>query len=69
MRKGMTKREKQKLERLGMTKNNNQGYIMTVVKYNAYNDVIVKFNDEESTLVKCAWREFEKGCVQNPYEF
>lgn len=64
----MTKRERQKLERLGITKSNNQGYIMSIVEYNAYNDVIVEFDDEESTLVKCAWREFEKGCVQNPYE-
>lgn len=55
--------------RLGLSKKNNQGYMMTVIEYNAYNNMLVKFDDEEGTVVKCEWREFDEGCVENPYEF
>ena len=55
--------------RLGLSKRNNQGYMMTVIEYNAYNDMFVKFDDGEDTVVKCTWREFDEGCVGNPYEF
>lgn len=55
--------------RLGFSKKNNQGYEMTVIEYNSYDNVLVRFNDEENTMVKCGWREFDEGCVENPYEF
>lgn len=62
-------REKQKLKRLGLSKENNQGYKMTIVKYNTANDMVVEFDDEQKSTVKCRWSQFESGSVQNPYEF
>ena len=60
-------RERQKRERLGEEKYNNQGCLMKVVEYNKSSDIVVEFQDERKTRIKCAYKEFAKGSIKNPY--
>ena len=62
----MTKTELQKIERLRQERINKQGYIMRIVEYNNYANIIVEFQDEYSTRVKTTWQNFDKGSVVNP---
>ena len=60
-----TLQEKLALERTGTVSYNRQGLKMTVVKYNQYTDMIVRF-DADGSEKHCAWREFINGKVQHP---
>lgn len=62
----MTKTELQRTERLGQERINKQGYIMRVIEYDNYANIIVKFQDEYNTKVKTTWNNFNKGSVVNP---
>lgn len=54
-------------DRTNETHMNNQGYLMTIVKYNNTHDIIVEFNDERKTCVNSDYSSFIKGKVKNPY--
>lgn len=58
--------ERHKKERIGVTKENNQGYIMKVIKYNNYNDIVVEFQDEFKGTKNSNWQLFELGNIKNP---
>lgn len=58
---------RQKRERLGMQKLNNQGCLMKIVEYNKSFDIVVEFQDKRKTRVKCRYKEFDKGSLKNPY--
>lgn len=51
-------------ERMYQTRVNNQGLTMKIIKYIEANEIYVQFDDGE--IVKTAWREFDKGGVNNP---
>lgn len=53
-------------QRLGMIKENNQGYLMKVVKYDGVRNVVVEFQDEYKERVCCIWKQFQNGSVTNP---
>lgn len=55
--------------RLGEKRYNKQGYLMVVIEYNNAHDVLVEFQDEYKTKVRCAWQWFDKGKVNNPIVF
>lgn len=58
---------KQKKERLGETKYNNQGCLMKIIEYNKSSDIIVEFKDKRKTKVNTTYREFVKSSIKNPY--
>ena len=59
--------EKQKRERLGEEKYNNQGCLMKIVEYNKSSDIVVEFQDKRKTRVNTTYREFVKSSIKNPY--
>lgn len=58
--------QKQKIERLGIQKMNNQGFLMKIVEYNNAMDIVVEFQDKYRARVYCPWSSFESGSVVNP---
>lgn len=60
-------REKQKQERLGEEKLNNQGYLMKIIEYNKTEEIIVEFQDKYKAKIKTRYPDFTKGKVGNPY--
>ena len=65
---GKNKRnEKQKVERLGEEKLNNQGCLMVIIVYNKHNDIVVQFQDEYKAKVHTTYNNFIRSNVKNPY--
>ena len=60
-------RAKQKVERLGEERINNQGCLMRVVEYNNAGNIIVEFQDEYKGRVNSRYKDFIKGSIKNPY--
>lgn len=58
---------KQKAERLGMEKLNNQGCLMRIIEYNSATNIVIEFQDRFKTKIKSAWKEFLNGSIKNPY--
>ena len=58
--------EKQKQERIGVEKLNNEGCLMKCVEYNTSIDVLVEFQDKCKAQVRTRWDAFVKGQVRNP---
>lgn len=54
-------------ERLGATKVNNFGSIMTVTEYNTALDIMIYF-PEYNSYTHTNWQKFEQGAVKCPYE-
>lgn len=65
---GKTKEERQrdKIERLGQEKLNNNGEKMKIVEYINSHKIIVEFLDEYHYQTESTWSCFEKGCIVNP---
>jgi len=64
--KGITKKytsEELKNMRMGETTINCDGESMTIVNYNSYKDILVKFDD--GNLIRCEYNRFQKGSVRN----
>ena len=55
------------MTRIGEIKQNNQGSIMKIIEYNAYNDVLVEFQDDFKYKVKTNYRAFTDGLIKNRY--
>lgn len=66
---GLTKLEieRQIQERLGKVNKSNEGYKIKIIKYNAYNDIIVEIQDKYKAKVHTRFDHFESGNVKNPY--
>lgn len=60
-------REKQKKERQGLEKYNNQGCLMKIIEYNETRDVKIQFLDKYQYTTNTTWQNFERGGVNNPY--
>lgn len=60
-------RERQRAERLGEERLNNQGCLMKVVEYEKTESIIVEFQDKYKARVVVKYNEFAKGKVKNPY--
>lgn len=54
-------------ERLYEEKNNNQGCLMKIVKYNHTSDIVVEFQDEYKFRTSTTYHNFKSGSVKNPY--
>lgn len=66
----MTRKEiikKQKEERLGTEKTNNQGCLMKVIEYNETRDIKIMFLDEYKYITNANWFNFLRGNIRNPY--
>lgn len=63
------KLKKYQSERIGQKKYNKQGYLMNVVEYNNCKDVIVEFDDDCKTKIKCRWSQFANGTLVNPIAY
>ena len=59
--------ERQKRERLGEEKLNNQGCLMKIIEYNKSYDIVVEFQDKRKLRVKTTYKEFVKGSIKNHY--
>lgn len=59
--------EKQKEERLGLEKLNNQGCLMKIIEYKNTRSIKVIFLDKHKCIVDTMWDYFKKGNVDNPY--
>ncbi|WP_063602053.1 hypothetical protein [Clostridium coskatii] len=68
----MTNKEKRQyykersFERLGETRINNMGSVMTIIDYKNYNNVTVEF--ENGYITKTIYGNFVRGSVKNPYD-
>lgn len=60
-------RERQKKERLGEERLNNQGCLMKIVDYDKTESIVVEFQDEYKGRITTRYNEFAKGKVKNPY--
>ncbi len=60
-------RERQKKERLGEERLNNQGCLMEIVEYDKTENIIVEFQDKYKSRVVTRYKDFIKGSVKNPY--
>lgn len=60
-------KEKQKQERLGEVRLNNQGCLMKIIEYNMANDIVVEFQDEFKSKIQTRYSMFQKGEIRNPY--
>lgn len=60
-------KEKQKEDRLGLVRTNNQGCLMKIIEYKNTKNIIVEFQDLHHYKVKCNWNNFINGSVENPY--
>lgn len=58
--------KKQKQERIGMEKYNNDGELMKVIDYINSHNVIVEFQDECQRQKSVYWKSFVDGKVRNP---
>lgn len=56
-------------ERLGLSKINNQGYIMTIIEYNNANNIVVRFEDKYNSQNTGRWIEFVNGKLGNPNHY
>ncbi len=66
---GVSKKEyeKQKLKRLGQEGINKQGYLIEIIVYNKYSDIVVRFLDEYKAEVHTSYGAFKNGEVENPF--
>lgn len=67
---GCTKEEieKQRKERLGVEKTNNQGCIMKIIEYINANHMTIQFLDEYKHIIhNVRWSHFTNGEIKNPY--
>lgn len=55
---------KYRQERTGQIRINHQGLKMKVIDYQTSHNLRVQF--EDGTIVKCEWKEFNKGALNNP---
>ena len=56
-----------KEERIGEQNVNKDGYLMKIIKYENYNDIIVEFQDEYKAKVHTQYSCFKYGVVSNPF--
>ena len=64
-------RQKSKIhknERIYSTAYNKQGYIMKIVEYKRYDDMVVEFQDEHKAKVHTTYGNFKRSQVRNPYD-
>lgn len=59
--------EEKRMERMGMTKYNNQGSLMKVVGYKDCHNVTIEFQDEYKYKTTTQWPNIKAGQVRNPY--
>ena len=57
----------QKIDRLNEIKINNQGYLMKIIEYKDRHNIKVEFQDEYKVILKCDYKQFEKGTLENPF--
>lgn len=57
---------KQKINKVKEQKRNNYGSLMTIIKYNKYNDIIVEF--ENGYITKSEYGAFKKGQIKSPFD-
>ena len=55
------------MERVGMTKYNNQGSLMKVIEYKDCHNVTIEFQDEYKYKTLTQWKKVENGQIRNPY--
>ena len=52
--------------KLGLEKENNQGYLMKIIKYTDSRHIIVEFQDDYKAHVSANMERFQKGNIKNP---
>lgn len=60
-------RERQKTERLGVIRKNNQGCLMKVVEYIDSKHIFVEFQDEHRERHNATWQQFLHGEIKNNF--
>lgn len=55
------------ISRVGESKYNNQGCLMTIIEDNGSSNIIVEFEDENKTRVATQYCNFKSGSIKNPY--
>lgn len=55
------------ISRVGESKYNNQGCLMTIVEDNDSSNIIVEFEDENRTRVVAQYCNFKSGSIKNPF--
>jgi hypothetical protein len=63
----MGTKEKAANKYINKTNHNKQGYLMTVIQYNAYDSILVEFSEPYRCVVSTRVDHFLKGDVVNPY--
>lgn len=52
---------------LGMKNTNHQGYLMKIIQYNTYDDIMVEFEEPYKCIVRSRTGTFINGGITNPY--
>lgn len=60
-------REKQKKERVGVIRKNNQGCLMKVVEYIDSKHIFIEFQDEHKERHNATWQQFLHGEIKNNF--
>ena len=55
-----------KINRIGETNINYQGYKMKIIEYTDANHIIVQFDDNYNTQLQTSWRHFKNRTIKNP---
>ena len=56
-----------KIDRTGEQFKTNEGYIVEIIKYNKYSDVLVQFQDEHKAIISTRYDCCKHGEISNPY--
>ena len=56
-----------KIDKTGEQFKTNEGYIIEIIKYNKYSDVLVQFQDEHKAIVPTTVSNCKTGEIKNPY--
>ena len=55
------------LNKIGLEKYNNQGYLMKIIQYEKFDNMLIEFQDDHKATIKTCWSNFSKGNIRNPY--
>lgn len=56
-----------KIDKTGEQFKTNEGYIIEIIKYNKYSDVLVQFQDEHKAIISTRYDCCKHGEISNPY--
>lgn len=57
-----------KIDRVGESRENTYGTLMTIIQYDSYDKITVEFQDDHHVKVNTTYSNFKSGQIKNPYD-